>query len=121
LLLARAQRLIGFYVFDDFACVAELREKPPHHRFYVGHDGLPLTLCSRAERQRLRIPDADRVVARTGDKLLTVGPPRQGIDIVFVAAKPGHRLERLGVPNPHIVISAAAGYAPAVRTVGGTK
>lgn len=65
--------------------------------------------------QRLRLPDAHRVIARAGDELLAVGPPRQRIDVILVPAKPRDRLERLGVPQTDVVVVAAAGDALAVR------
>ena len=117
----RAKRRVGLDPLDDLTGIVELGEEPLHHRLDLRQDGLPLTPRLQAVLQRLRVPNTDGVVARTGDELLTVGPPRQRIDKVFVAAQPRYLLEGLGVPDAHIVVSPAASDALAVRTIHGAE
>jgi hypothetical protein len=63
---ARGQRNVSLDSLDDFAGVSKLCEESLHRRFDVGQDGLPLTSRLDTILERLRIPDANSVVARTG-------------------------------------------------------
>lgn len=118
---AHSQGGVRLYPPDDFVGIAKLGDEPLHHRSDLGQDGLPLAPRLDAILQRLRVPDANCMVTRTGKELLAVGPPRQRIDIIKVAAQPRHLLEGLGVPDAHVVVEPAAGDALAVRTVGGAE
>jgi len=63
---ARGQQNVSLDPFDDLPGIAKLCEESLHHRLDLGQDGLPLTPRLHAILQRLRIPDANSVVARTG-------------------------------------------------------
>jgi hypothetical protein len=62
----RGQQNISLDPLYDLAGIAKLGEEPLHHGFDLGQHGLPLTSRLHAILERLRIPDASSVVARTG-------------------------------------------------------
>ena len=76
----RPQRPIRFDPFNDLVGVTKFREEPLHQRLDLRQDGLAFAPRLDALHERLRIPDADGVVARAGDELLARQPARPSSD-----------------------------------------
>ena len=68
--------------------------------------------------QRLRVPQSNRTIARSGQELRAVGAEFEMLDVLLVTAENQQLLESLSVPDPDGCIISTGGDSLSVGTEG---